>query len=140
MEARAPGEAPPVAGRAGEASPGADELAGVAGEAPPGADELAGVAGEAPRAGPNGPKPPPSGWQTPEPGDSAGAGRPVPDTELLAQILHSLRDLIPAELQKRLVEAVRELLLALRALLDWYIERLERRRAQPVEVQDIPIL
>jgi hypothetical protein len=62
------------------------------------------------------------------------------DTELLAQVLHSLRDLIPAELRKRLAEAVRELLLALRALIDWYVERLERRRSQPLEVQDIPIL
>ena len=36
--------------------------------------------------------------------------------------------------------ALRELLLALRALIDWYLERLERRREQSVEVQDIPIL
>jgi hypothetical protein len=31
-------------------------------------------------------------------------------------------------------------LLSLRALIDWYLERLERRRAEPVEVQDIPIV
>jgi len=29
--------------------------------------------------------------------------------------------------------------LALRALIDWYLERAERRRAEPVVVQDIPI-
>jgi|SRR5579884_358275 len=81
-------------------------------------------------------KPPPAGWQIP--GDSAA--QPTPATEPLAQILHSLRDLIPPELRQRLAEAVRELLLALRALIDWYVERLERRRAQPVEVQDIPIV
>jgi hypothetical protein len=39
-----------------------------------------------------------------------------------------------------LAEALRELLLALRALIDWYLERAERRRAAPVEVQDIPIV
>jgi hypothetical protein len=55
------------------------------------------------------------------------------------QVVHALRDLIPPELQKRLAEALRELLLALRALIDWYLERSERRRAAPTKVQDIPI-
>jgi hypothetical protein len=41
--------------------------------------------------------------------------------------------------EMRLVEALRELLLALRALIDWYLERIEHRRAAPAEVQDIPI-
>ncbi len=35
---------------------------------------------------------------------------------------------------------MRELLLALRALIDWYLERVEQRRREPAEVQDIPIL
>jgi hypothetical protein len=30
--------------------------------------------------------------------------------------------------------------MALRALIDWYLDRLDRRREQGVEVQDIPIL
>jgi hypothetical protein len=55
-------------------------------------------------------------------------------------VVRSLRELIPPELQQRLAEALREVLLALRALIDWYLERLEQRRAEPVEVQDIPIL
>ena len=82
-------------------------------------------------------KPPPRGWQLPEdPGDSARGGElPAP-----LQALQSLRDLIPPELQRRLIEAVREVLLALRALIDWYLERIEQRRAAPPEVQDIPIL
>ena len=50
-----------------------------------------------------------------------------------------MRDLIPADLQRRLAEALRELLLAVRALIDWYLDRIERRRAEPAEVQDIPI-
>ena len=87
-------------------------------------------------------KPPPAGWQTPadhgkgEAGDGRGPG----ELELLAQVLHALRDLIPPELQRRIAEALRELLLALRALIDWYLERSERQRAKPAEVQDIPIL
>jgi hypothetical protein len=54
--------------------------------------------------------------------------------------VRSLRDLIPPDLQQRLAEALRELLLALRALIDWYLERLEQRRKTPTPIQDIPIL
>lgn len=79
-------------------------------------------------------QPPPAGWQAPRP-DQEQPG----DLDLLMQVVNSLRDLIPPELQRRLAEAMRELLLALRALIDWYLERSERRRAGPAEVQDIPI-
>ena len=47
---------------------------------------------------------------------------------------------MPPELRRRLGEAVREVLLAVRALIDWYLERIERRSGEPPEVQDIPIL
>lgn len=80
--------------------------------------------------------PPPAGWQVP--GSSEQAGRT--DLELLSQILGSLRELIPPELQRRLADALRELLMAIRALIDWYLERAERHRAEPADVQDIPIL
>jgi hypothetical protein len=78
-------------------------------------------------------RPPPAGWQAAAKADAA-------DSELLAHVIRSLRELIPPELQRRLAEALRELLLALRALIDWYLERAERRRAAPIEVQDIPIV
>ena len=55
-------------------------------------------------------------------------------------LVQAMRDLIPPDLQRRLIAAIREVLLALRALIDWYLERLERKREQGVEVQDIPIL
>ncbi len=84
----------------------------------------------------NGTEPPPAGWQVPEP---EGVGPGPRDTELLLDVLHNLRELIPPDLQRRLAEAVRELLLALRALIDWYLERAEQRRREPAEVQDIPI-
>jgi hypothetical protein len=42
--------------------------------------------------------------------------------------------------QRRLAEAVREVLLAIRALIDWYLERLDPTRAETPQVQDIPIL
>ena len=80
--------------------------------------------------------PPPAGWQIPR-DDSAP---PLPDLDPLVALVQAMRDLIPPELQHRLTAALRELLLALRALIDWYLERLEHRREQGVEVQDIPIL
>jgi hypothetical protein len=79
-------------------------------------------------------KPPPSGWQIPE--DAAVP----PELDPFVALVQAVRELIPPELQRRLVAALRELLLALRALIDWYLERLERRREEAAEVQDIPIL
>ena len=83
-------------------------------------------------------QPPPAGWQAPrEAGDPSGARD---DLALLTDLFGRVRDLIPPELQQRLGEALRELLLAVRALIDWYLDRLDRRRAEPAEVTDIPIL
>jgi|SRR5579875_663003 len=60
--------------------------------------------------------------------------------EPLLELVRALRDLVPPDLQRRLAEALRELLLALRALIDYCAERLERRAAGPAPVRDIPIL
>jgi hypothetical protein len=79
-------------------------------------------------------KPPPAGWRAPSSGTPDGG-----ELELLAQLIQSVRELVPAELQRRLSEALRELLLALRALIDFYLERVERPDAAPSEVDDIPI-
>ena len=110
-----------------DAPPGSAAVPDAGGDSPPTrADHSAGAQ-----------KPPPAGWQSPGSSDDhRGAG----DLELLANLVQSLRDLIPAELQRRLAEALRELLLALRALIDWYLERVDQRRREPAEVQDIPIL
>lgn len=82
------------------------------------------------------PQPPPAGWQTPEEEPPPFA----PELDPLVALLQAMRGLIPAELQQRLIAALRELLLAMRALIDWYLERMDHRREQRVEVQDIPIL
>ena len=82
------------------------------------------------------PVPPASGWAAP-------GTEPGPETiqlEGLVAALQSLRDLVPPDLQRRLAEAVRELLLAVRSLLDWYIERLDRQQTTATETEDIPIL
>ena len=82
-------------------------------------------------------KPPPAGWQPPnQGGERPPLGR---DLELLTQLLQSLRDLVPPELERRLAEALRELLIAMRALIDFYLERLEGREPEPTEAEDIPI-
>jgi hypothetical protein len=115
----APAWAPEGGAESGSDDSGADEA---------GADEAA--AADARR-------PPPAGWQTP----LADEGRRRNgELELLIQFFQSVRDLIPPDLQRRLGEALRELLLAIRALIDWYLERNEQRRTGGSEVQDIPIL
>ena len=108
-----------------EAAQAAAGVGNPSGGEPPGGHAPAGEPG----------KPPPAGWQIPE---DARAG--TAELDPFVALVQALRDLVPPELQRRLVAAIRELLLALRALIDWYLERLERRREQAVEVQDIPIL
>jgi len=81
-------------------------------------------------------RPPPSGWQAPQTEEGRERGG---DLDLLVGLLESLRDLIPPDLQQRLAEAVKELLLAVRALINWYLERVDGHREEPTEVQDIPI-
>jgi hypothetical protein len=104
-------------------------------EAAEAAERLIAQAAESAAGAASARRPPPGGWQEPGAADE----RPR-DLELIVDVLDSLRDLIPPELQRRLAEALRELLLALRALIDWYLERHERRRVEPTEVQDIPIV
>jgi hypothetical protein len=86
-------------------------------------------------------RPPPAGWQTPtsEPDEADAPATGATEIDLLLEAIRSLRDRLPPDLQRRLGEALRELLLAVRALIDWYLERGERERREPSEVQDIPI-
>jgi hypothetical protein len=80
-------------------------------------------------------KPPPAGWQTSPESDRRGG-----EFEMLIQAFHAVRDLIPPDVVERLAAALNELLLAIRAVIDWYLEWVERRRAKPsTEVEDIPI-
>ncbi len=104
---------------------------------PPGGGEPHTSGGAPPGGGRQAPgQAPPSGWQTPVNEDE----RRLSDVEVVMQVVGALRDLVPPDLQRRLAEALRELLLAIRALIDWYLERSEERRARPSQVQDIPIL
>jgi len=80
---------------------------------------------------------PPRGWES--------AGRPASDPrpsdlQAVVALLDGLRRAVPPELSRQLAEAVRDLLLAVRAVIDWYLERLgERERPAGPEVEDIPL-
>jgi hypothetical protein len=88
---------------------------------------------EAARTGERG-KPPPAGWQ-----DPAADRRDAGELDTLLAVFHAVRELIPPDVVERLMAALKELLLAVRSLIDAYLERIERRRAEPAEVEDIPI-
>jgi hypothetical protein len=76
---------------------------------------------------------PPRGW-------AASGGEPTSDLRGLLALLEAAREAVPPELSRQFAAALRELLLALRALIDWYLERLgEPSERASVEVEDIPL-
>jgi hypothetical protein len=111
----------------------AQRVTAARGTRPPGPAAEAGTAADDPG------KPPPAGWQQPT-SERDSTSPLLADADLLIGLLGAVRDRIPPDLQQRLAEAIREVLLALRALIDWYLERSERTRSGSAEVQDIPIL
>jgi hypothetical protein len=78
---------------------------------------------------------PPRGWSVPGEDHSA----PGFDLGQITAIVEELRGVVPPELARQLAEALRQLLLALRAVLDWYIARLEGGEPPSRDVQDIPV-
>ena len=81
---------------------------------------------------------PPRGWDIPR--ESAQPQpSPFPDLSGLLALVDTLKGTVPPELAQQLADALRELLIALRAILDYSIARLERPAAEPVQVEDIPI-
>jgi hypothetical protein len=78
---------------------------------------------------------PPRGWQ------AAGDGAPgANEIAALAAIAESLRGMVPRDLERGLIELLRQLLLVLQSLIEWWLHRLDRRqRRSEVTVEDIPI-
>ena len=78
--------------------------------------------------------------------DPLGSGSPPPppprpgslDPAALFVLLDGLRRAAPRELDEQVTRLIREFLLTLRSLIDWYLERLDRPKREP-EVEDIPI-
>jgi len=62
----------------------------------------------------------------------------APDFSALFALLDVARRAAPAELQERVTTLIREALLTLRSLIDWYLDRLDGRPRE-AEVEDIPI-
>ena len=63
------------------------------------------------------------------------------DLEALVALLRTLRDLVPPELQQQVSDVLRNVLLLLRATIDYWVARLEPAPARPgdVEIEDIPV-
>ena len=61
-----------------------------------------------------------------------------PDPAALFTMLDGMRRMAPRELEDQLTNLIREFLLTLRSLIDWYLERLDSPKREP-EVEDIPI-
>jgi hypothetical protein len=97
------------------------------------AEQLAAEAAQALRAQRSG-QVPPHGWATPE-------EREETRTELhaLVGLLETLRDLVPPELQQQVREVVRQILLLIRAIIDWWVDRMDVQRGAEPEIEDIPI-
>ena len=97
-----------------------------------------------PDGGGEAPPPPPRwdevDWDTWTPPRSEGPPRlgSGPDLRPLFALTDVMRSALPSELRDQFNSLVREVLLTLRALIDWYLERLDRRPAEP-QVEDIPI-
>src|SRR3954464_12514356 len=64
--------------------------------------------------------------------------RGFPDLSPVIALVDAMRRGGPLELQEQVNALQRELLLTIRALIDWYLERLENSR-RPTVVEDIPI-
>ena len=67
-----------------------------------------------------------------------GLRGPRLDLRPLFMLLEAVRRGLPRELEDQFNALIREILMTLRALIDWYLERLERRPAE-TRIEDIPI-
>ena len=88
------------------------------------AEQLAGEAASAARAEREGEDPGP-GWRTAEEREALRD-----DAASLASTLATLSELIPPELRAQLGEVLRQVLLLVRALIDWIVERLPQTRGR----------
>jgi len=66
------------------------------------------------------------------------SAQPRLDLRPLFMLLDAVRRGLPRDLEEQFTALIRELLMTLRALIDWYLERLERRPSEP-RIEDIPI-
>src|SRR5436305_5028010 len=65
------------------------------------------------------------------------------EAQALVALVQLLRDLLPDELRQQVMDLIRQVLKLLRAVIDWYLARLEpstaQRAARATVVEDIPL-
>jgi hypothetical protein len=61
------------------------------------------------------------------------------ELDALVALLRTMRELVPAELQGQVTEVIRQVLLLVRAVVDYWVERLDAPRGASVPIEDIPI-
>lgn len=77
---------------------------------------------------------PPQGWESPQDrADAAG------EAQAIVALLESLRALVPDELKQQVNDVLKQVLLLLRGLIDWLVERMELDAAGPAAVRDRPV-
>jgi hypothetical protein len=86
---------------------------------------------------------PPTAQEPQPPRDEAPPPPPPPtpgrmDFSPFFVLLDALRRAIPGDMQNQFTRMVRETLITIRGLIDWYLERLERPEPEQ-RVEDIPI-
>lgn len=97
------------------------------------AEQLAGEVSDARRRESAGEKPPPGM------GDGGEREALRDDVAAMAQLVQSLVDLVPDDLREQVYEILRQILLLLRALIDWLVDRLPQVRGADLVVEDIPL-
>ena len=90
------------------------------------------------RADADGPRVPPAGWAT-----AADQAARQQELQALVALVEALRDLVPDELKQQVRDVLRQLLLVARALIDWWVDRMDGpgpvRPGGGPAVEDIPI-
>ena len=76
--------------------------------------------------------------QDTDPLSDEGPKRSLPDPAGLFVLLDGMRAAAPREVRDQVTNLIREFLLTLRSLIDWYLERLDERPRER-KVEDIPI-
>lgn len=97
------------------------------------AERLAGEAAQAAGAIADGVQPPP-GWRTPRDREAVRD-----ELDALAELLRTIRALLPAELEQQLADLLRQILLLLRALIDWMIDQVPAVGGERAPLRDIPL-
>ena len=75
----------------------------------------------------------------PPPGGADGREELRDDVAAMAQMVAALVELVPDELREQVYEILRQILLLLRALIDWLVDRLPQVRGSELVVEDIPV-